>query len=44
MCEKQENSVSEAFARGLKAMSEDKGSKFSAKSKEVKSAVAESLS
>lgn len=44
MCEKQGNSVSKAFARGLEAMSEDKGSRFSAKSKEVKSTVAEGLS
>jgi hypothetical protein len=44
MYEKQGNSVSEVFAKGLEAMSEDKGSKFSTKSKEVKSAVAEGLS
>jgi hypothetical protein len=44
MCEKQGSSISEAFARGLNAISEDKGPRFSAKSKEVKSAVAEGLS
>jgi hypothetical protein len=40
----QGSSISEAFARGLNAIFEDKGPRFSAKSKEVKSAVAEGLS
>ncbi len=44
MCEKQGGNVSEAFAKGLDAISEDKGPRFSVKSKEVKGAVAEGLS
>jgi len=44
MSGKQGNSISEAFVRGLDAISEGKGPRFSAKSKEAKNAVAESLS
>ena len=44
MGEKPGNSISEAFVKGLDAMSEDKGPRVSVKSKEVKSAVAEGLS
>jgi len=44
MCDRQASSVSEAFARGLEAISEGKEPRFSAKSKEAKNTVAESLS
>jgi len=44
MSGKQGNNISETFMRGLDAISEDKRPRFSAKSKEIKNAVAESLS
>lgn len=44
MCERHENSVTETFVKGLDAMSEDKGPRFSAKSKDAKSMVKEGLS
>ncbi|MHC1627242.1 MAG: hypothetical protein ACXQTI_00200 [Candidatus Nezhaarchaeales archaeon] len=43
MCRKCEGDVSESFAKGLDAISENKKPRFSAKSKEIKSLVREGL-